>query len=149
MEGAVSQKETASAAAVALRQTHTVRTIRVVGLDTLSPRMFPPVGQYVVRLTPAPSLSELRAVLNKHLQEIGAESVVWTHYIRHRRTLSVLRKEFAELPPEPNYATYKYAPGDVLLIAALKRRPHPCVLMMPEDFSYWLAAAELQTEPKL
>ena len=147
MEGKVSQKDTASAAAVAHQQTHAARSVRVVGLDTLSPRMFPPIGQYVIRLTPASSLSELRAVLSKHLQKIGAERVVWAHYIRHRKTLSILRREFIELPQEPNYATYRHAPGDVMLIAVPKRKPHPCILPMPEDFSYWLATAELQAEP--
>ncbi len=151
MKGEISQKETAKAASVALQQAPAVRTVRVVGLDALSPRMFPPIGPYVVRMTPAPSLSELRAVLNRHLQEIGAESVVWTHHIKHRRTLKILRGEFAELPQEPNYVTYKYTPGDVLLVAVLRRKPHPCVLLMPEDFSYWLATAELQLDstPKL
>jgi broad specificity phosphatase PhoE len=151
MKGVISQKETANTAAVALQQTHAVRTVRVVGLDTLSPRMFPPIGPYVVRMTPAPSLSELRAVLNRHLQEIGAENVVWVHFIKHKSTLKILRGEFAELPQEPNYATYKYAPGDVLLIGVLRRRPRPCVLLMPEDLSYWLVTAELQLDiiPKL
>jgi len=149
MEGVTSQKKIASAAVVALHQTPAARTVRIVGLVTLSPRMFPPTGQYVVRLMPAPSLAELRALLNKYLQEIGAENVVWTHHIRHKRTLRILRSEFAELPQEPNYVTYKYAPGDILLIVTLKRKPHPCVLTMPEDFSYWLATAELKPEPKL
>jgi hypothetical protein len=151
MKGEISQKETASTAAVAYHRTPAVRAVRVVGLDTLSPRMFLPIGPYIVRMTPAPSLSELRAVLNRRLQGIGAESVVWAHYIKHKRTLKILRGEFAELPQEPNYATYKYAPGDVLLVAVLRRKPHPCVLLMPEDFSYWLVTAELQADvmPKL
>jgi hypothetical protein len=151
MNGVISQKETANAAAVALQSTPTARTVRVVGLDTLSPRMFPPIGPYVVRMAPAASLSELRAMLDKHLKGIGAENVVWVHFIRHRRTLRILRTEFAELPQEPNYTTYKYAPGDVLLIGVLKRKPRPCVLLMPEDLSYWLVTAELQADvmPKL
>jgi hypothetical protein len=102
-------------------------------------------------MTPASSLSELRAVLNRHLQEIGAESVIWTHHIKHKRTLKILRGEFAELPQEPNFVTYKFAPGDILLVAVLRRKPHPCVLLMQEDFSYWLVTAELQADvmPKL
>jgi hypothetical protein len=108
--------------------------------------MLLPIGPYVLRLTPAQTLAELRAVLNKHLQEVGAENVVWTHYIKHRRTLKVLQREFPELPQEPNYSSYRYAPGDVMLIAVPKRRPHPCVLPMPEDFFYWLATAELQED---
>jgi hypothetical protein len=102
-------------------------------------------------MTPAASLSELRAVLSKHLQEIGAENVVWVHFIRHKRTLRILRTEFTELPQVPSYAAYKYAPGDILLVAVLRRKPHPCILLMPEDLSYWLVTAELQAEaiPKL
>jgi len=146
MKGAVSQKEIANVAAVAHQQAYTMRTVRVVGLDTLSPRMFPPIGPYVVRMTPAASLSELRAMLNKHLMGIGAENVVWVHFIRHKGTLKILRGEFAELPQEPNYSTYKYVPGDILLVAVLRRKPHPCVLLTPEDLSYWLVTAELQAD---
>ena len=147
MQGAVSQKEITNAAGAVSRR----RIVRVVGLDTLSPRMFSPTGPYVVKMTPASSLSELRAVLNRQLQEINAENVVWVHFIKHRKTLKVLRTEFAELPQEPNYSTYKYAPGDILLVATLKRRPHPCLLLMPEDFMYWLVTAEPQVDilPKL
>jgi len=151
MQRAVSQKEMINAAAVVSQQTAKVRTVRVVGLDTLSPRMFPPIGPYVVKMTPASSLSELRAMLSKYLQEIGAENIIWAHHIKHKRTLKVLRTEFAELPQELNYSTYKYTPGDILLVATLRRRPHPCLLLMPEDLSYWLVTAELQTDavPKL
>ena len=117
----------------------------------MSPRMFPPIGPYVVRMSPASSLSDLKAMLSKYLQEIGAENVIWVHHIKHKRTLKVLRTEFTELPQEPNYSTYKYAPGDVLLIAVLRRRPHPCLLLTPGDLSYWLVTAELQMDamPKL
>jgi len=113
--------------------------------------MFPPIGPYVVRMTPAASLAELRAVLNKHLQEIGAENVIWVHFIKHKRTLRILRTEFAELPQGPNYASYKYALGDIMLVAVLKRKPHPCVLLMPEDLAYWLVTVESQADviPKL
>jgi len=147
MQGAVSQKEIINAAGAVSRR----RVVRVVGLDSLSPRMFSPVGPYVVKMTPASSLSDLRVLLSKYLQEIGAENVIWAHHIKHKRTLEVLRTEFAELPQEPNYSTYKYAPGDVLLIAVLRRRPHPCLLLVPEDLSYWLVTAELQRDamPKL
>jgi hypothetical protein len=147
MQRVISQKEIINAAGAVSRR----RIVRVVGLDTLSPRMFPPVGPYVVRMTPASLLSELRALLNKQLQEINAEDVIWAHFIKHRKTLKVLRTEFAELPQEPNYSTYKYTPGDILLVATPRRRPHPCLLLMPEDLSYWLVTAELQTDavPKL
>ena len=147
MQGVISQKEIINAAGAVSRR----RVVRVVGLDTLLPRMFPPTGPYVVKMTPASSLSELRALLIRQLQEINAENVVWTHFIKHKKTLKVLRTEFTELPQEPNYSTYKYAPGDILLVATLRRRPHPCLLLMPEDLSYWLVTAELQTDviPKL
>jgi hypothetical protein len=118
-----------------------VHSVRVVGLDTISPRMFVPTGQYVLQMTPALSPAELRSLLTSYLAEIGARNAAWTHYIWHKRTLDILRMEFPELPPEPNYATYKYRPGDVLLVAVLKRKPtrrDPCVPASPEDLSYWL-----------
>ena len=121
------------------------RPVRVVGLDTVSPRMFAPAGQYILQMTPAPSLSELRSLLNNYLMETDAKNVVWAHYIQHQKTLDILRTEFPELPPEPNYMTYKYAPGDVLLVAVLKRRPtkrNPCVPATPDDLSYWLVTVK-------
>jgi len=114
--------------------------VRVVALDTISPGMFPPVGQYVLQMTPAITLTELRSLLNSYLAEIGAGDVVWTHYIRHKQTLDVLRAEFPELPPEPSYSPYKFRPNDVLVAAVFRRRPsrrNPCAPLSPDDLSYW------------
>jgi hypothetical protein len=119
------------------------RSVRVVGLDVLSLRMFTPMGQYILQMTPATAPAELRVLLNSYLTEIGTRSAVWTHHIRHKQTLDVLRAEFPELPPKPNYAPYKYRSGDVLLVAVLKRRPtkrDPCVPATPEDLAYWFVA---------
>ncbi len=121
------------------------RSVRVVALDALSLRMFMPVGQYILQVTPAPTLAELRALLSRYLMEAGVKNVVWSHYILHKRTLDILRAEFPELPPEPSRVGYKYAPGDVLLVAVLKRRPtrrDPCVPATPEDLAYWLVAVK-------
>ncbi len=119
----------------------TLRPVRVVALDVLSLGMFPPMGHYVLQMTPSPSPAELRALLHSYLAEIGARDVEWTHYIRHKRTLDILRAEFPELAPKPSYAPYKFKPGDVLLVAVLKRRPtrrNPCVPATPDDLAYWL-----------
>jgi hypothetical protein len=119
--------------------------VRVVALDALSLRMFAPVGQYILNITPAPSPAELRALLNNYLMETGAKNVVWTHRILHKKTLDILRTEFPELPPAPARAGYKYKPGDVLLVAVLRRRPtrrDPCVPAAPEDLSYWLVTVK-------
>jgi hypothetical protein len=121
------------------------RPIRVVGLDTISPGMFTPVGQYILQLTPALTPAELRSLVNNYLAEIGARSVVWTHYIRHKRTLDILRTGFPELPPKPNYAAYRYMSGDVLIAAVLRRRPtrrDPCVPATPDDLAYWLVTVK-------
>jgi len=121
------------------------KSVRVVALDALSLRMFVPAGQYTLHITPAPSLAELRALLNEYLKETGVEDVVWTHHILHERTLDVLRTEFPELPPRPIRVGYKYAPGDVLLVAVLKRRPtrqNPCVPATPDDLAYWLVTVK-------
>jgi len=121
------------------------RRVRVVGLDALSLRMFAPVGQYVLNATPAPTPAELRVLLNRYLMETGAEDVAWTHHIFHKRTLDILRAEFPELPPRPSRVGYRYAPGDVLLVAVLKRRPtrrNPCVPATPDDLTYWLVTVK-------
>ena len=121
------------------------KSVRVVALDALSLRMFAPAGQYVLQMTPAPSLAELRALLSEYLMEAGAEGVVWTHYILHERTLDVLRTEFPELPPRSSRAGYRYAPGDVLLVAVLKRRTtrwNPCIPATPDDLTYWFIAVK-------
>jgi hypothetical protein len=122
-----------------------VRPVRVVGLDTISPRMFAPAGQYILQMTPALTPAELRSLLNSYLTEINARSVAWVHYIRHKQTLDLLRAELPELPPEPNYATYMYRPGDVLIAAVLKRRPgmrNACVPASPDDLTYWLVTVK-------
>ncbi len=121
------------------------RPVRVVALDVLSLRMFAPVGQYILNATPAASPAELRVLLNSYLAEVGARDAVWTHYIQHKQTLEILRAEFPELPPEPNYATYKYKPDDVLLVAVLKRRPtrrDPCLPASSDDLAYWLVTVK-------
>lgn len=122
-----------------------LRRVRVVGLDALSLRMFAPVGQYILNATPAPTLTELRVLLNRYLMETGAEDVAWTHHIFHKRTLDILRAEFPELPPRPSRVGYRYAPGDVLLVAVLRRKPtraNPCVPAAPGDLSYWLVTVK-------
>ncbi len=121
------------------------RPVRVVGLDALSLRMFMPVGQYILQMTPAPTPAELRGLLSRYLMEASAKNVVWTHHILHKRTLDILRAEFPELPPGPSRVGYRYAPGDVLLVAVLKRRPtrrDPCVPATPEDLAYWLVTVK-------
>jgi hypothetical protein len=123
--------------------------VRVVVIDSLSPRMFPPSGPYVLKMVPAKSPSELRALLNKYLQDIGAGAAGWTHFIKHERTLEVLRTEFYELSPVPNRETYKYEPGDILLVAVLRRKPtrsEPCVPSSPSDLSYWLVIVKQEAK---
>jgi len=123
--------------------------VRVVVVDSLSPRMFAPSGPYVLKMVPAKSPSELRALLNKYLQDMGARAAGWTHFIKHERTLEVLRTEFRELSPVPNRETYRYEPGDVLLVAVLRRRPtraNPCVPASPEDLSYWLVIVKQEAK---
>jgi hypothetical protein len=113
--------------------------------------MFPPTGPYTLRLVPAKSLPELRALLDKYVRDAGARVAGWTHFIKHRRTLDVLRTEFHELSPEPNRETYKYAPNDVLLVAVLRRKPtrgEPCVPASPEDLSYWFVVVKPETAAK-
>jgi len=119
--------------------------VRVVAVDSLSPRMFPPAEPYTLKIVPAKSPSELKALLNKYLQDDGAKVAGWAHYIKHKRTLDVLRTEFNELPPEPNRETYRYEPNDVLLVAVLRRKPtraDPCVPASPEDLSYWMVTVK-------
>jgi len=122
-----------------------LRRVRVVGLDALSLRMFAPAGQYVLNATPAPAPAELRVLLSRYLAETDAEDVAWMHHIFHKRTLDILRAEFPELPPRPSRVGYRYAPGDVLLVAVLRRKPtraNPCVPAAPDDLSYWLVTVK-------
>lgn len=119
--------------------------VRVVVVDSFSPRMLPPSGPYTLRLIPAKTLSELRVLLDKYLQSVGAGAVSWVHFIKYKRTLDVLRTEFNELPAAPNRETYRYEPGDVLLVAVLRRKPtraDPCVPAGPDDLSYWLVVVK-------
>lgn len=125
--------------------------VRVVAVDSLSPRMFPPTGPYTLKIAPAKTLSELRGLLDRYKREVGARVVGWIHFIKHRRTLEVLRTEFNELSPEPNRETYRYEPGDVLLVAVLRRKPtrsEPCVSASPEDLSYWLVVVRPEAAVK-
>ena len=136
MEKAVAAKREAEAA-------------RVVVVDSLSPRMFPPSGPYVLKMVPAKSPSELRALLDMYLRDAGVRVAGWTHFIKHERTLEVLRTEFRELPPATNHESYRYEPGDVLLVAVLRRRPtraNPCVPASPEDLSYWLVIVKQEAK---
>jgi len=119
--------------------------VRVVAVDSLSPRMFPPTGPHVLKIIPAKTLSELRGLLDRYVRDVGARVVGWIHYIKHRRTLEVLRTEFNELSPEPNRETYRYESGDILLVAVLRRkstRSEPCVPASPDDLSYWLVVVK-------
>lgn len=137
--------------AVAVKREREAAAVRAVVIDSLSPRMFPPSGPYTLKMVPAKSPSELRTLLNKYLQDMGARVAGWTHFIRHERTLEVLRSEFYELPPAPNRETYKYEPGDVILVAVLRRKPtraNPCVPSSPEDLSYWLVVVKPETAVK-
>jgi hypothetical protein len=107
--------------------------------------MFPPSGPYTLKIVPAKTLSELRALLNKYVQDAGVRVAGWVHFIKHKRTLDVLRTEFPELPPEPNRETYRYEPGDILLVAVLRRKPtrsDPCMPASPDDLSYWLVVVK-------
>jgi hypothetical protein len=125
--------------------------VRVVVVDSLSPRMFPPTRSYTLRLVPAKTPSELRALLDKHVQDERARVAGWTHYIKHERTLEVLRSEFRELSPAVNPESYAYAPGDVLLVAVLRRKPtkaNPCVPASPSDLSYWLIVVKPEVAVK-
>ncbi len=104
-----------------------------------------------MRLVPAKSPSELRALLNKYLQDAGAKIISWAHFIKHERTLEVLRSELVELPLAPNRESYRYEPNDVLLVAVLRRKPtraNPCVPASPEDLSYWLVIVKPEAAAK-
>jgi hypothetical protein len=123
--------------------------VRVVAVDYLSPRMLPPTGPYMLRMVPAKTPSELRALLDRYVRDVGARVAGWTHFIKHKRTLDVLRSELLELSPEPNRETYKYEPGDILLVAVLKQKPtrsEPCVPASPEDLSYWLVTVKQEAK---
>jgi hypothetical protein len=73
---------------------------------------------------PGPASSSLFVVQEmNHVRDASARIAGWTHFIKHERTLEVLRTEFTKLPPAPNRESYTYVPGDILLVAVLRRRP--------------------------
>ena len=60
------------------------------------------------------SLSSFIETITRHA------SVEFTHYIRHKATLEVVRKYLPQLSPEPNASAYVYKPGDIIIVVALK-----------------------------
>jgi hypothetical protein len=126
--------------------------LRAVGLNAISPSMFTPVGKYVLNVTPTESLDELRDIFNKYTLEvmIDLKDVTWVHYIRHKPTLDVLRMVFPEFPEQPSGMVYKYAPGDVLIVATLKygsRGTGPDVVVNADDLIYWFVTVRHATDP--
>jgi len=126
--------------------------LRVVGLNAISPSMFTPVGKYVLNVTPTESIDELRNIFNKYTLEVMVplENIVWVHYIRHKPTLDILRMVFPEFPEQPVGMVYKYAPGDVLIVATLKhgsRGTSPDVIVDADDLIYWFVTVKHVTGP--
>ncbi|MFZ8810735.1 MAG: hypothetical protein ACO2PN_21830 [Pyrobaculum sp.] len=130
--------------------------LRVVGLNAISPSMFTPSGQYVLRVIPTESLDELRNIFNKYTLEvmIDLRNVTWVHYIRHKPTLDVLRMVFPEFPEQPTGMVYKYAPGDVLIVATLKHGSRnvgpnatPDVAVSADDLIYWFVIVKHIASP--
>jgi hypothetical protein len=126
--------------------------LRVVGLNAISPSMFTPVGKYILSITPTESIDELRDIFNKYTLEVMVDlkAITWIHYIRHKPTLDVLRVMFPEFPEQPAGMVYKYAPGDVLIVATLKygsRGTGPDVVVNADDLIYWLVTVRHITDP--
>jgi len=126
--------------------------LRAVGLNAISPSMFTPVGKYMLHVTPTESLDELRDIFLKYTLEIMVDlkDVKWVHYIRHKPTLDVLRMVFPEFPEQPAGMVYKYAPGDVLIVATLKhssRGAGPDVVVNADDLIYWFVVVKHITDP--
>ena len=130
--------------------------LRVVGLNAISPSMFTPVGKYILNVTPTESLDELRVIFNKYTLEVmvDLQNITWVHYIRHKPTLDVLRMVFPEFPDTPAGTSYKYAPGDVLIVATLKygsRVANPNagqdVIVKADDLIYWFVTVKHATDP--
>ena len=126
--------------------------LRVVGLNAISPSMFVPIGKYVLNVTPTESLDELRDIFNKYTLEVMVDlkDITWVHYIRHKPTLDVLRIVFPELPESPAGMIYKYAPGDVLIVATLKygsRGTSPDVEVDADDLIYWFVTVKHIANP--
>jgi hypothetical protein len=126
--------------------------LRVVGLNAISPSMFVPVGRYILNVTPTDSLDELRDIFNRYTLEVmvDPENITWVHYIRHKPTLDVLRTVFPEFPEQPAGMVYKYAPGDVLIVATLKygsRGTSPDVVVDADDLIYWFVTVKHVADP--
>jgi len=130
--------------------------LRVVGLNAISPSMFTPVGKYILNVTPTESLDELRDIFNKYTLEVMVDlkNVTWVHYIRHKPTLDVLRMVFPEFPEQPTGMVYKYAPGDVLIVATLKygsrvagQNAGQDAMVRAEDLIYWFVTVKHLTDP--
>ena len=126
--------------------------LRAVGLNAISPSMFTPVGKYVLNVTPTESLDELRDIFLKHTLEVMVDlkDVKWVHYIRHKPTLDILRTVFPEFPEQPAGMAYKYAPGDVLIVATLKygsRGTGPDVAVGADDLIYWFVTVKHVADP--
>jgi hypothetical protein len=118
--------------------------------------MFTPVGKYILNVTPTESLDELRDIFNKYTLEVMVDlkNVTWVHYIRHKPTLDVLRMVFPEFPEQAAGTTYKYAPGDVLIVATLKygsrvagQNASQDVFVKAEDLIYWFVTVKHAMDP--
>ena len=126
--------------------------LRVVGLNAISPSMFVPIGKYILHVVPTESIDELRDVFNKYTLEVmvDPQNITWVHYIRHKPTLDVLRMVFPEFPEQPAGMIYKYAPGDVLIVATLKygsRGTSPDVEVDADDLIYWFVTVKHIADP--
>lgn len=130
--------------------------LRVVGLNAISPSMFVPVGKYILNVTPTESLDELRDIFLKYTLEVMVDlkDIKWVHYIRHKPTLDVLRMVFPEFPDTPTGTTYKYTPGDVLIVATLKygsrvagQNAGQDVMVKAEDLIYWFVTVKHTADP--
>jgi hypothetical protein len=126
--------------------------LRAVGLNAISPSMFTPAGRYVLNVTPTESLDELRDIFLKYTLEVMVDlkDVKWVHYIRHKPTLDVLRTVFPEFPEQPTGMIYRYAPGDVLIVATLKygsRGTSQDVVVDADDLIYWFVTVKHVADP--
>jgi hypothetical protein len=118
--------------------------------------MFVPVGKYILNVTPTESLDELRDIFLKYTLEVMVDlkDIKWVHYIRHKPTLDVLRMVFPEFPDTPTGTTYKYTPGDVLIVATLKygsrvagQNAGQDVMVKAEDLIYWFVTVKHTADP--
>jgi hypothetical protein len=83
-----------------------------------------------------------------HVRDAGTRVAGWVHFIKHERTFDILRTEFRELPSVPNRESYRYEPGNVLLVAVLRRKPNTSAPASPSDLSYWLVIVKPEAEAK-